>query len=220
MPQFQVSNPSLQTIKVRVHQMQGSPLVLHKFSEKSRKQMLAAQEEGSKSKNKKAKEPRNPNADYEAAKHIAEEGWCGIPAAAFRNAMISACRVSGIVMTKAKLSIFIEPDGLGTDGTPLVMIRKGEPERFDSAVRLESGVASISIRPLWREWSCDVCITYDTDQFDGDSVINLLRRTGLQVGIGEGRPDSKKSTGQGWGRFEIDVDHGIGIVEQAEIVKL
>jgi hypothetical protein len=30
-----------------------------------------------------------------------------------------------------------------------------------------------------------------------------MHRVGAQVGIGEGRPDSKNSTGMGWGTFEI-----------------
>jgi len=31
----------------------------------------------------------------------------------------------------------------------------------------------------------------------------LLARVGMQVGIGEGRPDSKNSAGMGWGLFEV-----------------
>ena len=34
-------------------------------------------------------------------------------------------------------------------------------------------------------------------------VRNLLVRAGVQVGIGEGRPYSKKSYGMGWGTFEV-----------------
>jgi len=35
-------------------------------------------------------------------------------------------------------------------------------------------------------------------------LTNLLARAGLQVGIGEGRPDSKNSAGMGWGLFQIE----------------
>jgi hypothetical protein len=44
---------------------------------------------------------------------------------------------------------------------------------------------------------------WDADQFSADDIINLLMRVGLQVGIGEGRYDSKKSAGLGWGGFEV-----------------
>lgn len=35
-------------------------------------------------------------------------------------------------------------------------------------------------------------------------VANLMNRVGAQVGIGEGRPDSKNSAGMGWGLFSIE----------------
>ena len=44
---------------------------------------------------------------------------------------------------------------------------------------------------------------FDYDQFGYDDVSNLVLRAGIQVGVGEGRPDSKKSTGMGWGTFTI-----------------
>ena len=186
----------------------NAPLVQHKFSEKSRKQMLDAQTSGSagKNKSKASRAARDIQQEYEDAQHRSTEGWIGIPAPAFRSAMISACRVAGFQMTKAKLSVFVLPDGFGEDGTPLVRITKGEPELHQASVRLESGVASIAIRPMWREWEAIVNIRFDGDQFKPEDVFNLLQRAGMQVGVGEGRPDSKKSHGMGWGTFNVDTD--------------
>jgi hypothetical protein len=39
--------------------------------------------------------------------------------------------------------------------------------------------------------------------FTPEHVAALLQRAGMQVGIGEGRPDSKRSVGQGWGLFTV-----------------
>lgn len=180
-----------------------APLCIHAFSQKARRMMLEAQTSTAK---KKKKDPRNIQEDFENAKHVSDDGWCGVPAAAFRAAMISACRLVGFQMTKAKLSIFVEADGLDRDShQPLVrIIADGEPEMSEMCVRLESGVASVAIRPLWQEWGCLVCVKWDADQFTLTDVVNLLDRAGQQVGIGEGRPDSKKSTGLGWGTFEVD----------------
>lgn len=181
-----------------------APYVQHKFSQKAKQQMLAAQQEGTKAKNKKNKEPRDIDADYKNAMHLTSKGKNGIPAPAFRSALISACRVAGFQMTKAKLSIFIEPDDFDADdGTPLVYIA-GKPVMHQSHVRLESGVASIAIRPMWREWSAKLRVKFDSDQFSATDVANLLMRAGMQVGVGEGRPDSKKSHGMGWGTFKIN----------------
>ena len=140
---------------------------------------------------------------YEQAKHVSEEGWIGIPAPSFRNAMISACRIVGFKMTLAKLSVFVLPDGFDADdGTPLVRIY-GEPEVHEGLVRNATGVADVRWRPMWRKWHAIVRVSYDADQFTIEDVLNLLARSGMPVGIGEGRPDSKQSAGMGWGTFEV-----------------
>ena len=128
----------------------------------------------------------------------------GIPAPAFRNAMIDACRLVGFKMTYAKLSIFVRADGFDVDdGTPLVRIRKGEPEKHEAFVRLASGVTTVVHRPMWREWELQVRVRWDADQFSVTDVSNLLQRAGQQVGIGEGRYSSPQSNGLGWGVFGV-----------------
>jgi hypothetical protein len=56
---------------------------------------------------------------------------------------------------------------------------------------------------LYREWSATLRIRYDAGMLTDSDVVNLLARVGLQVGIGEGRPDSKQSAGLGFGLFEL-----------------
>lgn len=180
-----------------------APYVQHAFSEKQRKQMEEKQRAGQQARGKRNHKPKDFEAAYEAAKHKSREGWCGIPAPAFRNAMISACKLVGFKMTHAKLSIFVEADGFDiNDGTPLVRII-GEPRIHEASVRNESGVADIRWRPMWETWAANVQVQWDEDQFSATDVMNLMLRAGIQVGIGEGRPDSPKSYGLGWGRFEV-----------------
>lgn len=184
-----------------------APLVINAFSAKAREQMRQKQEKGSQGKKEKGKrEPKDFQAVYESAKHISREGWCGIPAAAFRNAIISACRTVGFAMTLAKLSIFIEPDGYdAVDSMPLVKITQGEPKYVEHFVRNETGVADIRPRPMWAEgWEAKVRVRWDAEQFSATDIVNLLSRVGQQVGICEGRPDSKKSAGMGWGLFHVE----------------
>lgn len=153
-------------------------------------------------KNRK-KKPRDFAADYENAKHISTDGWIGLPAAAFRAAMISACRIAGYAMTRAKLSAFVLADGVDRlDGVGLVRVY-GEPRPMTHPVRNESGVADVRSRPMWDEWRVKLRVRYDADQFSVADVANLLNRAGLQVGVGEGRNDSKKSAGVGWGSFRL-----------------
>jgi len=198
---IRIEKPKLRTASIPIVGI--SPYVQHAFSEKQRKKMEETQRAGQQARGKKNRQPKDFEEVYEAAKHISKDGWCGIPAPAFRNAMIDACRLVGFKMTHAKLSVFVEADGFDrNDGTPLVKI-VGEPHIHEAAVRNDSGVADIRWRPMWDEWSALVRVTWDEDQFSATDVMNLMLRAGLQVGIGEGRPNSPKSNGLGWGRFEV-----------------
>jgi hypothetical protein len=180
-----------------------SPYVQHKFSHKALAIMEATQRAGSLAKKGRKREARDFDADYHAAMHISTDGWVGIPCPSFRNAMIDACRLVGFQMTRAKLAVFVESDGYDSeDGTPLIRII-GKPEIHKGFARNETGVADIRWRPMWREWSANVPLRWDGDQFSPDDILNLLHRAGLQVGIGEGRPSSPNSFGLGWGLFEI-----------------
>lgn len=196
-----ISAPRLETVTFKI--IGTAPYMQAAFSEKARQKMMATMEAGSQAKGKKVRDPRDFEADYNAATHFSEEGWCGIPAGAFRTAMISACRLVNFKMTLAKLSIFIDADGFDkAAGIPLVKI-EGERENSTQAVRNETGVCDIRARPMWRKWSAMLRITFDEDQFSLADITNLLNRVGQQVGIGEGRHDSRASTGIGFGTFAI-----------------
>jgi hypothetical protein len=197
-----ISPPNFQVAKFKIRGT--APYVQNNFSEKARKAMIETQEAGSTAKKGKKKEAKNFEACYEAAMHKSVKGWHGIPAPAFRNAMISACKIVGFHMTKGKLAVFVEADGFEADGKPLVKITKGKPRRDDSPVRLPNGSFDIHPRPMWDEgWEAMVRVRFDADQFTLGDVANLMLRVGLQVGVGEGRPDSKNSNGVGWGMFEL-----------------
>lgn len=184
-----------------------APLVQAKFSFKAREKMMRdmATPKAEK-KGKAALPPRDYEDDFNQAQHISVAGWNGMPCPAFRAAMIDACRTVGLVMTKAKMAVFVIPDGFDADdGTPLVKILSPTaPERKESLVRNDNGGADVRIRPMWREWGADVSLEFDADMITAESVVNLLDRAGRQVGVGEGRPFSKNSVGQGWGTFTVE----------------
>ena len=186
-------------------QIKGTaPLVLNRFSQKAAEKIRADQAAGSTGKSKKTRAPKDFDALYEGAMYKAEEGWHGFHAASIRNAMISACRTVDFKMTLAKLSVFVEADGFDAlDSTPLVRIRSGRPEQYFAHARNANGNFDQRIRPMWKTWSAILRIRFDADRFTRADVVNLISRVGQQVGIGEGRPDSKNSAGLGFGLFEI-----------------
>lgn len=194
-PKFQTANMTIAG---------DTKLVQHKFSEKARRQIMDKQKLGSVANKGKKREPRDFDEMYRQAMYISTDGWHGIPAISFRKAMVSACRLCGFQMTKGKLAIFCEPDGFDSEGTPLVRITKGEPHKHEGYGRIADGGIDVNVRPMWDEgWEAVVRIRYDADMFSQMDVVNLLARAGMQVGVGEGRPDSKDSCGCGWGTFRI-----------------
>lgn len=198
----QIKAPNIQTVQFRI--IGTAPLVQAKFSQKAKEQMMAAQAAGSQARSKKQRTAKDFDAVCDQSVHYSREGWVGIPAGAFRAAMISACRLVGFKMTLAKLSLFVVADGFDRDeGTPLVRLIADKYRRVDLHVRNATGVIDIRSRPMWDDWQADVRIRYDADQFSVDDVSNLLSRVGEQVGLCEGRPDSKSSAGMGWGTFRL-----------------
>jgi hypothetical protein len=203
-----IQPPKIQTALFRIRGT--APYVQHRFATKAKEQMKAKQEAGSTAKKGGNRAAKDFMAEYEAAMYkIAAangkpEGY-GIPAPAFRNAMISACRILGFPMTRAKMGVFVEADAFdAADGTPLIRILKGTPHYTEMPVRLETGVIDIRVRPMWDAgWEADVRVRFDADMFTLEDIGHLLLRAGVQVGIGEGRPDSKKSCGMGWGLFDL-----------------
>jgi len=177
-----------------------APYVQNRFANKA--ELMEKHAAGSTAKTKKPREAKDFEGLYEKAKHRSTEGWLGIPAGSFRAGMISACRLVGFKMTYAKLSLFVEADGYDSDGNPLIKL-EGEPELHTAYVRNDTGVVDVRARPMFKEWAARLRIRYDGEQFTESDVANLLMRVGLQVGIGEGRPDSKDSAGMGWGTFEV-----------------
>jgi len=199
----EIKAPNMETAIFKI--VGVAPLVMNKFSHKALTQIKEKQMLGSQAKKGKKREPKDFDALYKGAiyRNGTEGGWIGVPATAFRTAMVGACRLVGFTMTHAKLGIFIDADGVDyQDGTPLIKL-KGKPKPLESKVRLETGVADIRVRPIFEKWGAEVRIRYDADMFTATDISNLLMRVGLQVGILEGRPNSTKSCGMGWGLFEI-----------------
>jgi len=179
-------------------------MVQNKFSEKAKCAMKAIQEAGSRSRKGIKKEPKDFQMMFKQAQHISKDNWPGIPASAFRSGVISACRLVGFKMTLAKLSLFVVADGYDKDdSTPLCRITKGKAQYRDDAVRIQN-TCDVHARAMFEPgWQAKISLEWDADQFSLADVSNLMVRLGKQVGIGEGRPDSRSSAGMGWGTFRL-----------------
>ncbi len=196
-----ITPPNMETVEIAIRG--NAPFVMARFSDKAKRQMRDKMLAGSAAAKGTKRPPRDFDDDYEQAKHISTDGWLGIPASSFRQASIRACSLVGFKMTLGKLSIFVEADGYDKEGYPLIKI-EGEPVKHEAMVRNATGVADIRVRPMFHQWGAKVRVRYDADQFSLEDMVNLFTRVGIQVGIGEGRPSSKNSSGMGWGTFDIE----------------
>lgn len=181
-----------------------APLVIHRFSAKTKEQMKQKMEAGKPAGSKKNREAKSTDETYEESRYISEDGWDGFNVASLRAAMISACRLVGFKMTLAKLSLFVEKQGDDAKEPQFGLIKIiGTPTKQEDMARVETGQPYVTVRAAYHKWSANVTIRWDADQFTHQDVVNLLARVGLQVGLGEGRPDSKNSAGMGWGLFSV-----------------
>lgn len=181
-----------------------APLVIHRFSAKVKAEMKRKMETGKAASSRKTREPKSTDELYNEARYISTAGWDGLHAASFRNAMISACRLVGFKMTLAKMSVFVLADGQDALEPQIPLVRIiGKPTKQEDMARVQTGQPYVTVRAAYHNWKCTLRIRWDADQFTLKDIANLLTRVGVQVGVGEGRPDSKNSCGMGWGTFAL-----------------
>lgn len=199
-----------------------SPLVVCNFSEKIRQQLLEKQMGQGKA---GKKDPRCPVEEFLGAFYVLGDTklpqpkidkntkiktydpkvvarWLKktkfvVPASGFKNALISACRNTDLVMTQMKQTIFVH----GVPHHDWVIIESKLPPVMDSRIcRLKNGDPIERFRPMWEEWSMRLTVEYDRNMLTGDQIANLLSIAGHCVGWGEGRP---QKSSLGWGRWQI-----------------
>jgi hypothetical protein len=210
-----ISAPNIQTAVFEI--IGTAPLVIHRFSAKAKGMMADKMKAGSTAKKGAKRDPADFDEMYDAARYISPENWDGFNVSGVRCALISACRLVGFKMTLAKLSVFVEADGRDKLEPEFGLIRiYGKPRKMESIARVETGQAYVCIRACYDEWKAKIRIRFDADQFTIKDVSNLLSRVGEQVGIGEGRPDSKNSCGMGWGTFRLGNQKAVAPVEVKE----
>ena len=170
-----------------------SPLITHAWSSKSIK-MIEDKQQGA-AKNKKH-EIRNPQEDYENAKHVSSQGWEGFPAAGFKAAMIRAAKMIGMVMKDTQTSFFVQADD---EETQLVRVYGDSRMRTDM-VRVGMGSSDVRYRPEYPTWEANLTIEFNEGVLSLDQVYQLVKAAGYGCGVGEMRPEKGKFN---YGRFAL-----------------
>lgn len=178
--------PALKIETVQFMLIGDSPLIVHAWSEKAKRAMLDKQMKRA----AKAKEAKDPEADYEACFYRTPTGAYGFPAIGVKAAMVSAARFVDAKMTVLRGAVHI-------DAEMLEII--GEPRPREDMVRVGMGTADIRYRPEFVEWRMPVAIKFNAAVISAEQIANLLNNAGFGVGIGEWRPEKNGS----YGRFHV-----------------
>lgn len=173
-----------------------TPLIVHRFDEKAKRQMLDAAQ-GRKS----PKEPKDPEAEFQASLYRLKDGRFGFPAVAFKAATVGGARFYGknqVTMTGLRQTLFFggEPS---VDGQQLVPI-EGDAVMREDAVRVGRGGADLRYRGQFTEWRALLVVTFVTSSITRSSVVSLIDAGGMGVGVGEWRPEK----GGDFGTYQVD----------------
>lgn len=160
-----------------------SPLIVHAWSDKAKKEMLDKQMGKARGK----KEPKDPDGDYEAAFYRMPNNAPGFPTIAFKAAAVNAARqVEGLTMTFLRGAFH----AIGE----LVEI-EGEPTMREDTVRVGMGTADLRYRPEFKVWAVNLIIRLNTRSMTLAQLIHLLNQAGFSVGVGEWRPEKDGRNG-------------------------
>jgi len=182
----------IETIRVPI--VGQTPLVVHAWSEKAKTTMRDKQ--GGKVVRKK--DPKDPQAEYEAAFHRLPDGRPGFPASGFKAATIQGARCfDNVTMASLKAAIFV----MGEGPDQLVPI-EGEPEMWEAPVRIAMGTTDLRYRPRFWPWSATLTVKFNALLLSQEAVVNLINAGGLG-GVGEWRPTSPKSYSGSYGMYEV-----------------
>jgi hypothetical protein len=178
----------------------GEDLIVHRWSEKAMKEMLANQQMNKAEKNlaKQNRAPKNPEEEFQGARyHWDKKDW--FPANGIKKAMVSAGYALGIPRAIIQRSVFV----IGDSRRDYVEIKYKKLVKREDAVQVGpfgKRTADLRYRPEYQNWSAFLRIKYRTDTITAEQVVMLLKNAGFSIGIGEWRPEK----GGQAGTFEVE----------------
>ena len=214
----------LKRIPIRI--VGDTPLIVHAWSEKAKKEMLDAQQGKGKTKKKPTKMPFDDFAralywitpmpeveiDDEATGEkrmvVTEEIFdeavqngarFGFPANSFKLAANSSAYRLGWVKNQMGLrgAYFLNAE----DGSELVEIKGSTPVIREDMVKVGMGSADLRYRPMFEEWYCDMILEYnESGDMKLNDILSCIEAGGYVCGVGEWRPEKDGN----FGRFHIE----------------
>ena len=216
--------PSIKHVKIRI--VGDSPLIVHAWSEKAKREMLEAQQGKNRTKKKPTKMPfddfaralywitpmptetvkdASTNENREVVteelfeKALNEGAKFGFPANSFKMAANSAAYRLGWVKNQMELrgAYFLNAE----DGGELAEIKGDWPKLREDIVKGGMGSADLRYRPIFENWYVDMILEYnENSNMKLDEILSCIQAGGYSVGVGEWRPERDGA----FGKFHVE----------------
>ena len=187
--------------KTTIRIVGDTPLIMHAWSEKAKREMLSKQMKTAKT---AAREAKNPVEDFIRSMYwltpmptdMTEDGFekaiaagarFGFPVTAFKQAAISSAYRMGWAKDKMSLrgAFFID-----SDENQMIEIHSDTPTMREDMCKVGMGTADIRYRGEFRNWYADLTISYNKNgQHTLEQIINIINAGGYVCGVGEWRPE-------------------------------
>lgn len=201
--------PAIDICMATIKVVGDSPLIVHKWSEKAKKEILDKQMKKAKTKGHDVKDPvrdfidslywleGEPEEKTEAgfAQAIQNGARFGFPSVAFKAAAVSAGYRSGVTPNKTGMNAAFH---ISDELVEIV----GVPDMQEDMVRVGgiSRAADIRYRGEFRQWSAVLPIKYNAGAVSLAQVVNLFNLGGFACGVGEWRAEK----GGSYGAFHVE----------------
>lgn len=189
----------IRTIAITLRGKPGSPLVVHAFAEKAKAEIRAKQRKEP----RKAKEMRDPNAEFLAARYVNAKGQECAPIYALKKAIVSAATAfDDLTKVALRQALFVMPASDPASDMVPIELHDGSPAvgvMREDAVTLQGTTRGLAYRPEYKEWQLRVLIEFNPRLVSEGQLLALVDQAGWGVGLCEGRPE--KTSALGWGRF-------------------
>lgn len=200
--------PAIEKKTATIKIVGDSPLIMHKWSEKAKKEMLDKQMKVAKSKGKDAK---NPVEDFISSMYwldnepeeptiesfneaIGNGARFGFPTVAFKAAAVAGAYRAGVIKNKVSANAAFHVIG------ELAEIKSDAPKMREDMVKVGMGTADLRYRGEFDNWSALLTITYAPGMITLEQIVNLFNLGGFACGVGEWRVEK----GGSFGMFHVE----------------
>jgi hypothetical protein len=196
-----INLPRMSREKINITLIGETPLIVHRFAEKSKREMLEKQTKSA----QKGKAAKNPEADFEASIYRMADGSHGFPAVAFKAAAVTACTsLAGITKVAARQAFHVSGQQSIRQGAfsaaitteELVQVHCPAPTMREDMVRVGMGTSDIRYRAQYWPWAVDLIVEFNPLAMSAEQVLNLFNTAGFACGVGEWRPERDGSNGR------------------------